>query len=131
MLGFLFLLDVVFGILVDIVKNDDHIRIKKLLVSVAFLTMYFLIIASTYVIGERMDDAPEALYIVKILTYVFSYFYAANILRNMHNLTPDNRALAFLDYFLGLQVIKYLPDLARFLKLTSGDKRNNKKQKKQ
>jgi hypothetical protein len=121
-LGFVFVLDVLFGILVDIIVENDRIRIKKFLISVAFLTMYFLIIASTYFIGERMDDAEEALSIVKVLTYSFTYFYIANIIRNMRILAPNSKPLAFLDYFIGLRVVRHLPDLARFLKLTKKDK---------
>jgi hypothetical protein len=125
-LGYVFILDIVFGILVDIIVENDRIKIRKLLIAVAFLTMYFLVIASTYTIGERMDDAHEALYIVKILTYSFSYFYVANIIRNMRTLAPNSKPLAFLDYFLGLHVVKRLPDLARFLKLTNKGKAKSK-----
>jgi hypothetical protein len=64
-----------------------------------------------------MGDADEALYFVKILTYVFSYCYFSNILRNMKQLAPGNRAIAFLDYFIGLQIVKRLPEVADFFGL--------------
>lgn len=117
-LAFVFTLDILFGVMVDIILNKDRIRIKKFLISVAFLTLYLLIIASTFFIGKQMGDMNEALYIVKILTYVFSYFYVSNSIRNMRQLAPASKPLAFLDYFIGLQVIKKLPELALFLGLT-------------
>jgi intracellular septation protein A len=125
-LGFVFVLDIVFGILTDLIRNDDRIRPKKFLIAVAFLAMYLVIIASTYVIGERMGDAIEALYFVKILTYVFAYCYVSNILRNMGELAPGSKAIAFLDYFIGLQIIKRLPEVAEFFNLTKKDKHKNK-----
>ena len=114
-LAFVFFADIVAGILVDLIQNNDRIRIKKLLIAVAFLALYFCIIASTYVIGEHLGDVNEALFIVKTLTYVFSYFYISNTLRNIKVLAPNNKPIAFLDYFLGLQIVKRLPDLASFL----------------
>jgi len=121
-LGFVFVLDIVFGLLVDLIVNGDRLRIRKFLVALAFLTMYFLIITTTYVVGEKMDDVVEALSIVKILTYCFSYFYISNILRNMRLLAPNSRPIAFLDYFIGLQIIKRLPELAQFLRLNKNNR---------
>ncbi|MDH6304598.1 hypothetical protein M2459_001333 [Parabacteroides sp. PF5-5] len=124
-LGYMFVLDIFFGILTDIIRNNDRLRLRKLLLSVAFLALYLLIIASAFFIGERMDDLDEALYIVKVLTYVFIYFYTSNILRNLHELAPGNNIIAFLDYFLGLQMIKKLPEVAEYLGITKKNKNEN------
>lgn len=124
-LAFVFFADIVAGILVDLVRNNDRLRIKKFLIAVAFLALYFCIIASTYLIGEHMGDTNEALFVVKTLTYVFSYFYVSNTFRNMRVLMPDNKPIAFLDYWLGLQIVKRLPELASFLKLGDDNKPNN------
>ena len=119
-LAIVFFADILAGVLVDLIRNNDRIRIKKFLIAVAFLALYFSIIASTYVIGEHMGDTNEALIIVKTLTYVFSYFYVSNTLRNFRLLAPENKPIAFLDYWLGLQVVKRLPDLAKYLGLGKG-----------
>lgn len=116
-LAIVFLADILAGVVVDLIRNNDRIRIKKFLIAVAFLALYFSIIASTFVIGEHMGDIDEALFIVKTLTYVFSYFYVSNTLRNLRMLAPENKPVAFLDYWLGLQVVKRLPDLAKYLGL--------------
>ncbi|MDH6355483.1 hypothetical protein M2132_001826 [Dysgonomonas sp. PH5-45] len=121
-LGYVFFIDIAAGILVDLIRNDDRLRIRKLLIALAFLALYFTIIASTYIIGEHLGDADESLYIVKTLTYTFTYFYVSNTIRNLRLLAPNNKPLAFLDYWLGLQVIKRLPDLAKFLGITNKQK---------
>lgn len=122
-LAFVFLADIVAGVLVDLIRNNDRIRIKKFLIAVAFLALYFSIIASTYIIGEHMGDKSEALLVVKTLTYVFSYFYVSNTFRNLKVLAPNNKQIAFLDYWLGLQIVKRLPNLAKYLGLGK-DKEN-------
>lgn len=123
-LGYVFVADIIAGILVDLINNNDRLRIKKLLIALAFLALYSVVIASTFVIGEKMKDVEEALFIVKTLTYVFSYFYVSNTIRNLRELAPDNKPLAFLDYWLGLQVIKRLPELANYLGITDKKKDN-------
>jgi hypothetical protein len=112
-----FVVDICAGVLVDLIRNDDRIRLKKFLISMAFLTLYSGIIAFTYIIGERMNDTPEALYIVKTLTYTFIVFYVSNIFRNLNLLIPNNKPVAFLNYFFGLHIIKKMPELAKFLGL--------------
>lgn len=123
-LAIVFFADIVAGVLVDLIKNNDRIRIKKFLIAVAFLALYFSIIASTYIIGEHMGDTQEALLIVKTLTYVFSYFYVSNTFRNVKILAPNNRPIAFIDYWLGLQVVKRLPSLAEYLGLGRREEEN-------
>lgn len=113
-LAYMFVLDIIFGLLVDLIVNKDRLRIKKLLVSLFFLSMYMTIIVSTYFIGKMMDDTQEAMYIVKVITYVFSYCYLSNTIRNMKELAPNSKAIAFLDYFIGLQLLKRLPEVAAF-----------------
>lgn len=117
-LAYVFFADIIAGVLVDIIRNDDRIRIKKVLVSLAFLALYFFVIASTFFIGERMGDKEESLFIVKTLTYTFTYFYISNFFRNLKLLAPNNKPIAFIDYWLGLQVIKRLPELAKYLGIT-------------
>lgn len=126
-LAYVFVADIFFGIMVDLIINDDRLRLKKFILSVAFLALYTSIIASTYVIGKLMGDEKEALYLVKSLTYVFILFYVSNTFRNLKLLFPHNKPIAFLYYIFGLQILKKLPLLAKFLGLTPDkeDKKNN------
>jgi hypothetical protein len=121
--------DIAAGIAVDLVVNKDRIRIKKILFALLFVALYVSIIANTFIIGDHMGDQDESLKIVKILTYVFAYFYVSNTLRNLCTLFPNNKPLAFLYYWLGLQVVKRLPDLAKYLGL--GTKKDTEDEKNQ
>lgn len=114
-LGLVFLADIAAGILVDIFRNDDRIRLKKVLLSLIFLAMYLSIIASTFVIGDRMGDVDESLFFVKTLTYIFLAFYVSNTLRNICILFPTNKVFAFLYHWFGLQIVKRMPELYNFI----------------
>lgn len=124
-LAYVFILDIIVGILVDLIKNNDRIRIKKLLIAFTFLTLYVVVLASTFVIGDKMGDQEEAFFIIKTLTYSFTYFYVSNIFRNLRKLAPNNKPIAFIDYWLGLQVVKRLPELAKYLGISN---KNNDEQ---
>lgn len=121
-LSIVFVGDIIAGILVDIIRNNDRIQIKKFLIAVAFLALYSVIIASVFVVGKLMGDMDEALVIVKTLTYVFAAFYVSNFFRNMKQLAPNNKPIAFLDYIFGLHILKKMPLLARFIGLTNDNK---------
>ena len=124
-LAIVFTGDIFAGILVDIIVNDDRIRIKKFLLAVAFLALYSVIIASVFVIGKLMGDMDEALVIVKSLTYVFALFYTSNFFRNLKILAPNNKPIAFLAYILSLHIVKKVPELAKFLGLTTSKINND------
>lgn len=129
-LTIVFLGDIVAGIAVDLAVNKDRIRIKKILFALLFVALYVSIIANTFIIGDHMGDQDESLKIVKMLTYVFAYFYVSNTLRNLCILFPNNKPLAFLYYWLGLQVVKRLPDLAKYLGLGTQRKENENEKNK-
>ncbi len=117
-LAIVFTADILAGILVDLIVNNDRIQIRKFLLAVAFLALYSVIIASVFVIGKLMGDMVEALVIVKSLTYVFTAFYVSNFFRNMKKLAPNSKPIAFLAYIFGLHVVKKLPELAKWMGLT-------------
>ncbi|OAV74427.1 hypothetical protein Barb7_02081 [Bacteroidales bacterium Barb7] len=121
-LGYAFVLDTFFSLLVDIIGNNRSIQLKNVLVSLSCLAMYVIIILFVYLIGERLGDEDNSLFFIKMLTYSFSYFYLTNVIRNMRRLAPKNTALVFLDYFIGLQIAKRLPELGTFL--TKSQKEN-------
>ncbi|TWP23150.1 hypothetical protein ETU10_08625 [Apibacter muscae] len=121
----LFCWDMSMGILVDLVVNKDRMRIKKLLISLLFVALYTLIIASLFIIGRLMDDVEEFLEMIKILTYVCAYFYGSNALRNLTILFPNNKTFSFLYEFLGLQIVKRIPELSSFLLKKREEKNEN------
>lgn len=110
-----FLGDFFWGVMTDLIHNDDRIRIKKALFALLFLFLYMSIIVLAFVIGFLMGDMEESMFIVKTLTYVFTAFYIANTLRNLQELFSGNRVIAFLYFIFGLQVLKKMPDLYHYI----------------
>jgi hypothetical protein len=111
----LFFADVVLGIVTDLCINKNRFRTKKFIVAFAYLGIYLSIIASVFIIGLAMKDTDGALFIDKTLTYIFIYFYSANILGNLKQLFPQNRPIALLEYILHLEFIKRFQWLSDYL----------------
>ena len=112
---FAFFIDMIVGILTDILIHKQRLDAKKFLLSFIYIAIYMATIISIYFVGERMDDELESLFIVKTVTYAFIYFYGANILNNLAIMFPENKAIAFLNYWFGLEFIRYIPTLGSFL----------------
>ena len=111
----LFFIDMAACILTVLFVYKKRINAKEFLFSFIYVAIYISIITGIHFVGERMDDELESLFIVKMITYVFVYFYGVNILSNLRIMFPENRAIKFLDYYFGLQFMKYLPTLGTFL----------------
>ncbi len=128
-LTIVFSADIVFGILADIFVNKMRFSPKKSLFAFITVAIYLSIVSSVYIIGERMGDSIESLYVVKTLTYVFIYFYVSNSIRNLKLLFPNNRVFKFLDYLLGLEFLERIPALGSFLEKENNDKKENNEKK--
>lgn len=108
--------DILFGILAGIIASRERFSFKKFMLSACYLLIYLGIVVMVYAVGKYQEDLEESLYVVKVITYVFIYFYSSNILKNLHQLMPDNPVIKFLDYFIGLQFTKKIGLLEDFLK---------------
>ena len=118
----IFMADMLFGVLADLIANKKKMNAKKSLIAFAYAAVYLFIIAKIYVIGERMGDKSEALFIGKWITYVFVYFYITNIIRNMLLLFPNSRQIKFLEFVLCLEFTKKIPGLGEFLEKEKKEK---------
>lgn len=123
-------LDILFGIISGVVALNERFNFKKFILSAAYLLVYLGIVVLVYAVGKYQSDIDESLYIVKVITYVFIYFYSSNILKNLHILMPDNPVIRFLDYFIGLQFTKKLSILEDFIKKEQQEKEDEENNKK-
>ncbi len=121
----LVVIDLILGIYTDININKTRFNFKKAMFACFYAAIYASIIASTFVIGERMGDKDESLLVVKTLTYVFIFFYISNINKNLKRILPHSRIIAFLDFFVGLKFMERIPELGKFLEYEK--KTKNKK----
>jgi len=115
-LMFVFFLDMIIAIYADIVVNRKDFKPKKFLTAFFYVAIYLMIIVCVYIVGERMGDAEESLYVDKIVTYIFIYFYIVNILKNLRIIVPENRPIAFLEFTFGLEFLKRIPNLDEFIR---------------
>lgn len=121
-------LDILFGIISGIAIDNERFRFKKFILSCIHVLIYLGVATLIYTIGMLQDDFTEAMMIVKTVTYIFIYFYSSNILRNIHKLFPDNRIIGFLDYIIGFEFAKRIPQLSKFLNKNKSDKTENNEQ---
>jgi hypothetical protein len=115
-LGILFVLDIVAGIIEDKVVNGIGFSTKKFLKSLYFVALYIVIVVASYVICYLQNDVEEGMILRKTITYVCSYFYFSNITKNLHKAYPENRLFSFLYFILSVDVItNKIPFLNKFL----------------
>ena len=80
--------DILFGILAGLIAARERFSFKKFILAAGYLLVYLGIVVMVYAVGKYQDDTQEALYVVKVITYVFIYFYSSNILKNCMEHTP-------------------------------------------
>jgi hypothetical protein len=122
----LFCIDIFIGIFTDLCVNKNRFHAKKFIRAFAYLAVYLSIIASIFVIGIMMNDKNEAFLIDKTITYIFVYFYLANIFANLIKIFPKNKPIALLEYILHLEFIKRFQWLSEFFNHEKEKKTNIK-----
>ena len=124
---FLFFVDMIVAMIAEIIIQKKPFKPKKFMTAFIYVAIYLSIVASVYVIGEHMGDTEQALFVDKIVTYVFIYFYCASTLKNLRVIVPYNRPIAFLEFTLGLEFTKKIPNLDDFLRKEKEDKNKDEK----
>lgn len=114
--------DMLFGLLAGLVAGGERFSFKKFILAAGYLLVYLGVVVLIYAVGRFQDDALAAHYLVKVVTYVFIYFYSSNMFRNLHLLMPGNPVIRFLDYFVGLQFVRRVPVLEEFLQRAEQEK---------
>lgn len=109
------LADILVGIVADLRVHDIGFRFRKFFFALVCAAVYLFIVVMIYTVGWFQQDVQEALLVVKSITYVMTYFYGTNILRNLKLLLPGNRTIAFLYHMLGLEFTRRFPALESFL----------------
>lgn len=120
-------IDLLAGMICSIAIDHERFRFKKFIMAVVYLLIYLGVIALIYTVGRFQGDYEGAMLIVKTITYVFIYFYSANILKNLTALFPANRVIGFLYYVIDLEFTKKIPYLGDFLKTATGEKSDKPK----
>ncbi len=111
---FIFLLNCLFGLLAGVGIQGEKFSLKKFFRCIVETLVFYVIVLSIYVIGEKMGNPDGAIQCISGVVYAIIYFYSVNILRNAHTLIPKSKVLQFLYYVLSFEVIKKIPYLQQF-----------------
>ena len=86
----------------------DHgdFRKSKFIRSWVYMLVYFLIIIISFWIGVMMDISKDnSKGFVSWITWAMIWFYGTNILKNISNVYPDNKVIAFLYWVAAVKFI--------------------------
>ena len=111
---FIFLLNCLFGLVAGVGVEGERFNLKKFFRCMMETFVFYVIVLSIYVIGEKMGNPSGALQCISGVVYAIIYFYFVNILRNAHKLLPKSKVIKFLYYVLSFEVIKKIPYLKQY-----------------
>ena len=121
-LVFLFSVNFLVGMLADVTNHRDW-SFRKAFCFFRDAAIYFVMVASIYLLGHFKGEESTAVHCVSFMIYVAIYFYGTNILRNARMITNEKstlfRILDFLYYVLSLRVLErygYLKDYIEYEK---------------
>lgn len=123
----LFSLNFVVGLLADLCNHREW-SFKKALCFFRDAAIYFVMVASIYLLGHLKGEEQAAVYCVSFMIYVAIYFYGTNILRNARMMTQEGgtlfRVLDFLYYVFSLKMVERNGCLRDYMDLYENDNKN-------
>ena len=113
------------GLLAD-VGNRKEWSFRKAFRFFRDATIYFVMVASIYMLGRLKGEDVAAVHCVSFMIYVAIYFYGTNILRNARFITNEQstlyRVLNFLYYIFSLKMLERSSCLKEYIDY---EKQNN------
>ena len=94
---FIFLLNCLFGLIAGVGVEHEKFSLKKFFRCIMETMVFYVIVLSIYVVGEKMGNPSGAIQCISGVVYAIIYFYAVNILRNTHKLFPP--AISMLRFY--------------------------------
>ena len=94
------------GVSVVRCKNFSVSKFKNALLE---MLLYVVIVYVMYGIMVSCNDNTEALFVIKMLTYIFCYVYLCNAFKNLIKAYPKNVAFRVIYYILRFEFAKALP----------------------
>lgn len=105
----LFTVNFVVGLLADVCNRRDW-SFRKAFGFFRDAAIYFVMVASIYLLGHFKGEEEVAVHCVSFMMYVAIYFYGTNILRNARMVTGERSTLFavldFLYYMFSLRILE-------------------------
>lgn len=117
----LFALNFLFGLLADITANKEKFSFRKAFVCIREVSVFLLILASVFYVGDHLGARGESLQAVSTIAYALAYFYAVNICRNLRELFPQSKPISCLYHLLSIEALTKLPLLNNLIKTEHHD----------
>lgn len=121
----LFTVNFAVGVLADVCNRREW-SFRKAFCFFRDAAIYFVMVASIYLLGHLKGEELTAVHCVSFMIYVAIYFYGTNILRNARMITGERstlfRVLDFLYYLFSLRVLEKSSWLKEYFDYEKGDK---------
>jgi len=79
-------------------------------------SVFLLLLASIYFIGDHLAAKAEALQAISTIAYALIYFYSVNIFKNLRQIFPESKPIAILYDLLSIEILSKLPRNINFQK---------------
>lgn len=112
---FIFVINCVAGMVAGIVAKHERFSNRKFFHCLLETFVFYIIVLSIYVIGEKMKNMEGAMQCITGIVYAIIYFYGVNTLRNMRKLFPHSRPLNFIYFVLSFEIVRKIPYLQQFI----------------
>lgn len=112
---FIFAINCIAGMVAGIVAKHERFSNKKFFHCLLETLVFYMIVLSIYVIGEKMKNMEGAMQCITGVVYAICYFYGVNTLRNLRKLFPTSKPLNFIYYVLSFEIVRKIPYLQQFI----------------
>lgn len=119
---FIFAINCLAGMIAGMVAKHERFSNRKFFHCLLETFMFYAIVLSIFVIGEKMNNMNGAMQCITGIVYAIIYFYGVNILRNLRKLFPRSKPLNFIYYVLSFEVVRKIPYLQQFIDSEKEDK---------
>lgn len=109
-----FALSFLFGIIAGLRVQAESISKDKAFVAFRELSIYLLILAAIYTIGDKMSSKDFTYQIIGTITWGMIYFYLTSFFKNASRLAPNSIGLKYIHYVIALEFLKKYPSLKNF-----------------
>lgn len=110
----LFVCSYLVGMVNSIRNQMEDISKTKTFRAVLEFTVYTVLIAGFFIIGERMRSDAMMIRFIEIITWGLIYIYITNIFKNLTRLMPYAKGLKWIYFVLNLEFMKRIPQIKDF-----------------
>lgn len=118
-LWMIFIVNFASGLLNDLIVNNSSFSFRKAWRCVTEVSMFFFMCLVIFTFGEKKGWEDRSTQAVSFLTYVITWFYSQNILRNLKSMMRQGSAahevISFLYYVVSVEFVKKIPYLKQWM----------------